>query len=1133
MAARRQRGEGRVHLQKKANTYFFMKMIINLMLVIIGSAAIGLFLKHMQEQTALTKQQENCELSLKEAVSILKSNEKDAKELTDVFHDSNQDTVDDLKELLMSGLFDSLEDATEETRTEVFSDMVDRTGVQYLFIMDEKGNVMASPFADYVGKNLTQIGLLKEKNLAKLVGGTLKEDGTIDPARENNEAGHFYFYSSAGKYKKQVFYLILGTDVSSLDMQLESLKDVAVVLERSPVGNNGFLFAVDTKDNTFLYYKNGEDVLTGTNALEAGLSEKALQDGYVGKETIKGVNYYCVSKSYGKKTVICAVADTEDIFANDKYVLFWSILGFVLVMALCLAYAVIVRNDFVRRAVKTDRKVLFRSGKSALIFDRSVFRKIFPLMIVGVMLIFGISFYTQTLLEISQCIDNSIVALEEVSGRYEESTENRKTIQDYYNNSFLGKAIMIAYLLEEDPSALNEKTTRLYATYDDGGDKYYILDDEGNFLRSVGSSKRLQEFCDKNNMESIYVFDERGHTIGTNTENWYFTISHNEEDQSYAFLNVLDGKLDYLVQEPMVSDVGTESQFIGVAFDYYTRMGDNGETEYVSRFEYEKAQGLIDTGKKKKTEDAEEADDSPEITEHHSLMQIGLDAELTKKILASTELEYVFSSNMLKGGFMVLFDATEDHVCLYSPYETRIGMKAADLEVPEKAFSGEDYYGFTRVNGVSYFQYFRYKDGYFIGTAIPEEGMFRSRMMIAVITAVTSLILILILSATVTLTSKEEEMLYATMSDEEARRGINKAIFTVLLPSGREIATVSATARWDNKNIPWSQKTPEQKLMVMISGIMFILVIYVIFAVVGARSVFQEGSVIPYILSGNWDKGPNIFAFSAFMLVLIFTGIAVALFRIPVRIFSSLLGARGETIGHLLISVAKYGGALGAVFYGLYLFGVDSSSLLASAGLLSLVIGLGAQSLIKDILAGIFIVFEGEFRVGDIVTINNFRGTVMDIGLRTTKILGPDGNVKIYNNSEISGVLNMTKDASVAACEIDVEYGQDLEYVEKVLEEELPKLKKTIPAILDGPDYKGVNKLGESGVTLVIVAKCNEEDIKAVTRGLNKGILQIFYRNGINVPFPNVTISTLDPHSSHEEEREPERPVKKDEGLFQ
>ena len=71
------------------------------------------------------------------------------------------------------------------------------------------------------------------------------------------------------------------------------------------------------------------------------------------------------------------------------------------------------------------------------------------------------------------------------------------------------------------------------------------------------------------------------------------------------------------------------------------------------------------------------------------------------------------------------------------------------------------------------------------------------------------------------------------------------------------------------------------------------------------------------------------------------------------------------------------------------------------------IVGLGAQSLIKDIIAGIFIVFEGEFRVGDIVTIKEFRGTVLDIGLRTTKIMGMDGNIKIYNNSEISGITNV------------------------------------------------------------------------------------------------------------------------------
>jgi small conductance mechanosensitive channel len=188
---------------------------------------------------------------------------------------------------------------------------------------------------------------------------------------------------------------------------------------------------------------------------------------------------------------------------------------------------------------------------------------------------------------------------------------------------------------------------------------------------------------------------------------------------------------------------------------------------------------------------------------------------------------------------------------------------------------------------------------------------------------------------------------------------------------------------------------------------------------------------------------------------------------------------------------------------------MDAQNLLASAGILSLVIGLGAQSLIKDIIAGIFIVFEGEFRVGDIVTIAGYRGTVMDIGLRTTKILGPDGNIKIYNNSEISGVLNMTQEASLAMCNVSIEYGQDISYVEAVLERELPKIKENNSKILDGPQYCGVSDLGDSGVQLLILCKCREEDIMDVKRYLNKSILQTFYDNDINIPFPNVTFSPL------------------------
>ena len=173
--------------------------------------------------------------------------------------------------------------------------------------------------------------------------------------------------------------------------------------------------------------------------------------------------------------------------------------------------------------------------------------------------------------------------------------------------------------------------------------------------------------------------------------------------------------------------------------------------------------------------------------------------------------------------------------------------------------------------------------------------------------------------------------------------------------------------------------------------------------------------------------------------------------------------------------------------------------------------------------------FEGEFRVGDIVTIGDYRGTVMDIGLRTTKILGVDGNIKIYNNSDITGVLNMTQEASWAMTYIDIEYGQDLNYVEEVLNRELPKLREANKLITGGPIYLGVHSLKDSGVELLIACNCNEQDILSVRRYLNKGVLQIFYDNDINVPFPNITISTLNKEAKKSFDELLEEKKKKDE----
>ena len=104
----------------------------------------------------------------------------------------------------------------------------------------------------------------------------------------------------------------------------------------------------------------------------------------------------------------------------------------------------------------------------------------------------------------------------------------------------------------------------------------------------------------------------------------------------------------------------------------------------------------------------------------------------------------------------------------------------------------------------------------------------------------------------------------------------------------------------------------------------------------------------------------------------------------------------------------------------------------------------------------------------------------------------------------------MTQEASFALCNIDIEYGQDIDYVEAVLERELPALRENNSKIMEGPTYLGIKELRDSGVTLLISCKCSEADILSVTRYLYKGVLQIFYRNDINVPFPHVTFSRHD-----------------------
>ena len=256
-----------------------------------------------------------------------------------------------------------------------------------------------------------------------------------------------------------------------------------------------------------------------------------------------------------------------------------------------------------------------------------------------------------------------------------------------------------------------------------------------------------------------------------------------------------------------------------------------------------------------------------------------------------------------------------------------------------------------------------------------------------------------------------------------------------------------------------------RKAMNIIKRVLFFLfVIGTIAAYIFSSEIFGENSFFNRAISDNLTIN-NIFwkipaVIKTVEIITIAWVILVILRWILKGIF--IRSPRGKTIFKLLNSFLKYICAIVAMLAILGAWGVDTATLIASAGILGLVIGLGAQSLIADIIAGFFIVFEGDFQVGDIIVVDGWRGTVEEIGIRTTKIIDTGRNRRIINNSDIRALINQTQELSVAKCIVGVEYGDKLEHIEEVIKSNLSVIAKNNPAIAEGPFYKGVSALNTS-----------------------------------------------------------------------
>jgi moderate conductance mechanosensitive channel len=202
-----------------------------------------------------------------------------------------------------------------------------------------------------------------------------------------------------------------------------------------------------------------------------------------------------------------------------------------------------------------------------------------------------------------------------------------------------------------------------------------------------------------------------------------------------------------------------------------------------------------------------------------------------------------------------------------------------------------------------------------------------------------------------------------------------------------------------------------------------------------------------------------------------------------------------------------------AIFVSLGQFDINLGPLLAGAGIAGVALGFGAQNIVRDVLAGVFVIVEDQYGIGDIIDAGRASGVVEGVSLRTTKIRDVEGTLWFVPNGTIQEVGNMTQRWARVILDVDVAYGSDHHRAAELIKgaaDEMWKDAGSEARILEEPEMWGVERLGESSVALRLAVKSAPADQWKVARELRSRIKDSFDTAGVEIPFPQRTLWVRD-----------------------
>ncbi|MBR5110694.1 MAG: mechanosensitive ion channel [Clostridia bacterium] len=337
--------------------------------------------------------------------------------------------------------------------------------------------------------------------------------------------------------------------------------------------------------------------------------------------------------------------------------------------------------------------------------------------------------------------------------------------------------------------------------------------------------------------------------------------------------------------------------------------------------------------------------------------------------LKEISLENTVSSQAVREGYIAAAISNETGRFIAHTDPEMIGQKASDYI--EDYESGSSFEGFADYNGESMCVSAHAADGKTILFMVPERGDSFARAIFSPLFLAALLILALL--------------------DYPAS------------------SLLMAKAMGEGKEKLQTHTWTRNPMRVFIDGYSAFLTLFALFALIASYNGWWTS--FDYVFSGEWSHGVHLFSVWMALFILAVTFCCLLIVRTVLGHLESRLSLQGRTVTRLAHSLISYAACFFLIFYILSIFGVNTTALVASAGIISIAAGMGAQSMAADLLAGFFMMLEGTVHVGDYVDIAKIKGQVTDMGIRTITITDAAGNTVTINNSKATPICNLGREA--------------------------------------------------------------------------------------------------------------------------